>query len=261
MVSLAIVTFNNRRTVDAALSSLVAHFQGPIAGDLVVVDNHSTDGTREIIQRYADSHNWIRVIWNHTNVGFGHGHNLALSAVTSRYHVICNPDIVVASDIFTPFADFLETHPEIGLCCPKFLNPDGSLQCLNRRLPTVFDLFLRRFMPDALKPFFKRRIESYDMQDVGYDRQCDVPFVSGAFMFFRTEILKAVGGFDERYFLYFEDADLSRKIRDFGYRTVYFPDVSVTHSWERLAHKTWRGAWLFILSACRYFSKWGFRWW
>jgi hypothetical protein len=116
-------------------------------------------------------------------------------------------------------------------------------------------------MPDALKPFFKRRIESYDMQDVGYDRQCDVPFVSGAFMFCRTAILKAVGGFDERYFLYFEDADLSRKIRDCGYRTVYFPDVSVTHAWERLAHKTRRGAWLFIISACRYFSKWGFRWW
>jgi GT2 family glycosyltransferase len=261
MVSLAIVTFNNRKTVDATLSSLVEYFTGRPVPSLIVVDNRSSDGTQDIIKRYADRHQCILPIWNHTNFGFGRAHNLALSAVASRYHVVCNPDIVVSTDIFTPLVNFLETHPEIGLCCPTFLNPDGSLQHLNRRLPTVFDLFLRRLMPDALKHLFRRRIDSYDMQDVGYERSYDVPFVSGAFMFCRTEILRAVGGFDERYFLYFEDADLSRKIQDDGYRTVYYPDVSVTHTWERLAHKTWRGAWLFTRSAYRYFRKWGFRWW
>jgi GT2 family glycosyltransferase len=261
MVSLAIVTYNNRQTVEATLSSLIGYFTDRSAPSIVVVDNHSVDGTQDIVKRFADSHPCIRPIWNHANFGFGRAHNQALSAVASRYHAICNPDVVVPADIFTPLVRFLETQPEIGMCCPKFLNPDGSVQHLNRRLPTVFDLFLRRLMPNALKPFFKQRIESYDMQDAGYERSYDVPFVSGAFMFCRTDILKAVGGFDERYFLYFEDADLSRKIRDHGYRTVYFPDVSVTHAWERLAHKTLRGAWLFTRSAYRYFRKWGFRWW
>jgi len=261
MLTISIVTYNNRESIEATLSSLIAHSLSRSADSLIVVDNHSVDGSQSILRTYANGNRCIRPIWNQTNLGFGRAHNQALSAVASRYHAICNPDIVVSSDIFTPLVTFLETHPEIGLCCPRFLNPDGSLQHLNRRLPTVFDLFLRRLMPNALKPFFKQRIESYDMQDVGYGRSYDVPFVSGAFMFCRTDILKAVGGFDERYFLYFEDADLSRKIRDYGYRTVYFPDVSVTHTWERLAHKTWRGAWLFTRSAYRYFRKWGFRWW
>jgi GT2 family glycosyltransferase len=164
-------------------------------------------------------------------------------------------------DIFTPIAKFMESYSKIGLCCPKFLNPDGSIQFLNRRLPTVWDLFLRRIVPEASKGLFKKRLEFYDMRDVGYERSYDVPFVSGAFMFCRTEILKAVGGFDERYFLYFEDADLSRKIQEHGYRTVYFPDVSVTHVWERMAHKNWCGALLFVQSAYKYFQKWGFKWW
>jgi hypothetical protein len=181
--------------------------------------------------------------------------------VDSRYHAICNPDIIFSTDIFLPLVNFMEAHPHIGLCCPKFLNPDGSVQHLNRRLPTVLDLFLRRLLPGALKPFFKRRLESYDMQDIGYESSYDVPFVSGAFMFCRTDVLKAIGGFDERYFLYFEDADLSRRVQEHGYRTVYFPDASVTHVLERMAHKSRRGAWLFMTSAYRYFCKWGFRWW
>jgi GT2 family glycosyltransferase len=116
-------------------------------------------------------------------------------------------------------------------------------------------------MPDALKPLFKKRLETYDMRDVGYEHACDVPFVSGAFMFCRTQVLRELGGFDERFFLYFEDADLSRRVQNHGYRTVYIADVSVTHLWERLAHKSWRGTWLFMKSAYQYFCKWGFRWW
>jgi hypothetical protein len=184
-----------------------------------------------------------------------------MSAANSRYHAICNPDILIASDIFTPLVEFMETHPKIGLSCPKFLNLDGSVQPLNRQYPNMVDLFLRRFLTPALAPLFQKRLSSYDMRDVGYDHSYDVPFVSGAFMFCRTSVLKAVGGFDERFFLYFEDADLSRKVQAHGYRTVYCPEVAVTHAWERLAHKSWRGTWIFIKSAYQYFRKWGFKLW
>jgi GT2 family glycosyltransferase len=261
MVSIAIVTYNNRKTIDGTLSSLLEHFPNGIAKCLVVVDNHSEDGTQDILQQYADTHQCIRPICNNVNSGFGRAHNQALAAVGSRYHAICNPDILVSTDIFTPLVDFMETHPQIGLCCPKFQNPDGTLQHLNRRLPTVFDLFLRRLMPNALKPLLKNRIESYDMRDVGYKDSYDVPFVSGAFMFCRTQVLMELGGFDEQFFLYFEDADLSRRVQNHGYRTVFFPDVSVTHVWERLAHKSLHGSWLFVQSAYRYFRKWGFKLW
>jgi len=99
------------------------------------------------------------------------------------------------------------------------------------------------------------------MRDVGYERSYDVPFVSGAFMFCRTQVLRELGGFDEGFFLYFEDADLSLRVQNHGCRTVYFPEVSVTHTWERMAHKSLHGGWMFLKSAYLYFHKWGFKWW
>jgi GT2 family glycosyltransferase len=261
MLSVAIVTFNCQRTIAGTLNSLLATIPLDFQPRLIIVDNHSDDDTLQTLRKYADAHEFIHLIRNHTNVGFGRAHNQALLAVKSRYHAICNPDIIFPSDIFTPLVEFMENRPQIGLSCPKFLNPDGTLQPLNRRPPRVLDLFLRRFLSAALEPVFKKRLRSYDMRDVGYDHSYDVPFVSGAFMFGRTAVLKAVEGFDERFFLYFEDADLSRRVQAHGYRTVYCPDVAVTHAWERLAHKNWHGTWVFIKSAYQYFRKWGLRLW
>jgi len=261
MLSVAIVTYNSARSIRPALESIIKNISLSYAPIIVVIDNNSTDSCPAILEEFENRYSFITCIKNLSNRGFAQAHNQVILTLESRYHVICNPDIVFSADIFTPLVDFMETHPQIGLCCPKFLNSDGTVQPLNRRFPTVLDLFLRRLLPNVLRPFFKKRLESYDMRDIGYDRSCDVPFVSGAFMFCRTDVLKAAGGFDERYFLYFEDADLSRKVQDYGYRTVYFPDVIVTHAWERMAHKSWLGTWLFMKSAYKYFRKWGFKWW
>jgi hypothetical protein len=261
MLSIGIVTYNSKKSIRQALESIIKNIPSNYEFSVVVIDNSSNDSSSSIIEEYNQKHSFFTYIQNVSNRGFAKAHNQAISTLKSRFHIICNPDISLATDIFTPLIEFMETHPRIGICCPKFLNSDNTLQPLNRRLPTVLDLGLRRLVPDSLKHFFKKRLESYDMRDVGYTHSCDVPFVSGAFMFCRTEVLKAVEGFDERYFLYFEDADLSRKVQEHGYRTVYFPNVSVTHAWERLAHKTWLGTWLFMKSAYKYFLKWGFKWW
>jgi GT2 family glycosyltransferase len=258
-ISVAVVTFNNRHTIADTLASLLLHLPQP-AVHIIAIDNGSSDGTQAVVRDYAARHTRIQTVFNTENIGFGRAHNQALNAIESRYHVICNPDIRLHTDVFTPLARFLGAHPEIGICCPKFLNPNGTLQPLNRRLPTVLDLLLRRVLPKALEPVFKLRLESYDMRDVGYEQVCDVPFVSGAFMFCRTQLLKQVGGFDRRFFLYFEDADLTRRVNRHGYRTVFFPNATVTHTWHRLAHRSLRGSWLFAASAYRYFRKWGFKW-
>jgi hypothetical protein len=120
-------------------------------------------------------------------------------------------------------------------------------------------LFLRRFLPGVLRPLFRMRMERYDMRDVGYDHSYPVPFVSGAFMACRTTALREVNGFDERYFLYFEDADLSRTVQARGWRTAYCPESVVIHDWQREAHKNLRGTLFFSFSAIRYFNKWGWK--
>ena len=129
----------------------------------------------------------------------------------------------------------------------------------NTRLPSVLTLFLRRFLPKKLKPLFQKRLDYYEMKDMGYDKTYDVPCLSGAFMLFRRSVLEKIGGFDPRYFLYFEDFDLSRKVNSAGYRTVFYPYVSVTHKWERAQHKNIKMAFIFVLSGIRFFNKWGWK--
>ena len=191
------------------------------------------------------------------NLGFGRAHNLAFEGVTSKYHVICNPDIIFRGNPLRTLQDYLDQHDDVGLLSPIVLNEDLTPQHLNKRLPTVLDLFLRRFLPKAARPMFRARLDRYEMRDVPYDAIVDVPFVSGAFLFCRSEALRRVGGFDPRYFLYFEDVDLSRSVQQAGFRTMCLPTASVVHLWGRAQHKSPRLALSFLRSGVRYFSKWG----
>lgn len=225
---------------------------------LAIVDNHSDDATVQVLESYLEQYP-IKLILNEVNFGFGCGHNVIINDVLSDYHIICNPDILINPDTIPLLVQYMDEHPDIGILCPKLTNPDGSLQANNHRYPTVLDLALRRLAPAWLKTRLKKRMDAYLMLDVGYGHMCDVPFVSGAFMFCRTAVLKQVGGFDERYFLYFEDVDLCRKVQAAGYRTVYFPDAQVVHQWERAAYKSWHMSWVMLLSAVKYFNKWGWR--
>lgn len=260
-VSIVIVTYNNADSIQACLSSLLKSFNGlPYVVDLTIVDNLSTDATVDIIKNYQKQIAYqFKLIENPVNLGFGSAHNMVMPEITSKYHIICNPDLFVTPNTIQLLADHMDEHPDIGIICPKLLNSDGSLQANNHRYPTLLDLALRRLAPRFLKKILKHRMDAYIMLDKDYDCVYEVPFLSGAFMFCRTDLLKKVGGFDERYFLYFEDADLCRKIQEAGYKTVYFPDAQVTHEWERAAYKSWRITWIMFISALKYFHKWGYR--
>ena len=136
------------------------------ADNVLVVDNHSTDGTRERLHPYARRHRNLSLIHNRVNRGFGAAHNQAVSVADSAYHVICNPDIRISADVFSPLMGHLDRSSRIGLCCPRFLSEDGTLQPLNRLYPTLLDLFLRRFAPHRLRALARKRLRAYDMQDV-----------------------------------------------------------------------------------------------
>lgn len=258
-LSIGLVTFNHERSVGKTLRSVLESLPADLTAHVWVLDNRSADNTLAVVRDIASADSRVSVIANTQNEGFARGNNRIVQLVDSTYHVFCNPDITVTPGALDTLIQFLRTHHDVGIVCPRVHFEDGRLQPLNKRHPTISDLFLRRFMPALLQRYFSDRIRRYDMLDRGYDESYDVPFVSGAFMVCRTHILKALGGFDARFFLYLEDADLSRRVQQSGWRTMYCPDALVLHEWRRDAHRSYRGTLLFCASAFRYFNKWGWR--
>ena len=223
---------------------------------LTIVDNSPTSVLHSTFRDLAVEYHFYD-----ENVGYGRGHNWAIQRVqNSKYHLILNPDIIVNSATIKSLINFMDKNSDIGMICPKVLNEDSSIQPLNKRYPTVYDLFIRRFLPKKLHGLFKNRLAWYETRDIGYDTIHEVEFMTGCFMFCRTSVLKGVGGFDPRYFMYFEDCDLGRKFQNNGYRTVYYPNATVTHLWERASHKSIKMAWVLIVNMFRYFNKWGWQW-
>ena len=201
----------------------------------------------------------IELIELEKNVGFGKAHNVAFRKILNQsdYHLVVNPDIIFDAKIISELKQYMDVYQKIGLMMPKVLNMDGTVQYNCKLLPSPFNLIIRRFLY-----FFPSLLESnnyqYEMRFTNYDAIQQVPVISGCFMFFRTAALKKIGLFDERYFLYVEDVDICRRINEF-YQTIYFPKVSVYHQHAKGSYKSLKLMWYNMVSAIRYFNKWG--WW
>lgn len=219
---------------------------------LYVIDNSPTEGLGERLR-----HDNIRYIFSGRNIGYGAAHNIALRAALqeSKYHLVLNPDIHFPKGTIERLLAYLEENPTVGLVMPKILFPDGSNQFLCKLLPRPIDLVMRSFLPGS--KITKRINYWYEIRFDGcYDRIMDVPYLSGCFMLVRTDVLKDVGLFDERFFLYFEDTDLSRRIHS-KYKTVCYPYEVAYHSYGRGSYSDRRLFWIHVTSAIGYFNKWG----
>jgi GT2 family glycosyltransferase len=202
----------------------------------------------------------MEYLFTGSNLGFGAGHNLAIrrSLETSRYHLVFNPDVRFGSGVLETLYNYMEANPTIGVVMPKVLYPDGSTQYLCKKLPTPFDLILRRFVPGTVKSLFRGWFDRYEFRDKNYNEVMDVPCLSGCFMFLRVSALRETGAFDERYFMYLEDVDLFRRI-GMKFRTVYFPAVSICHDYAKGSYRNIRLMLHHSSSALKYFNKWGWR--
>jgi GT2 family glycosyltransferase len=199
-----------------------------------------------------------RVISGHGNIGFGRGHNLVLPDM-GTYHLILNPDLEMAEDALSAGLAFLELHPECGLLTPAAYWEDGSRQYLCKQYPSILDLLLRGFAPAAIRDLFRKRLDRYEMRDLtGNAVFWNPPIVSGCFMLFRGDVLRALGGFDPGYFLYYEDFDLSLRTAAFS-RIAFVPSVKVVHHGGHAARKGWRHVAMFGRSAIRFFGTHGWR--
>ncbi|CAE6923380.1 N-acetylglucosaminyl-diphospho-decaprenol L-rhamnosyltransferase [Paraburkholderia nemoris] len=201
------------------------------------------------------------VVSGHGNVGYGRGHNLAIERATSAYHLVLNPDVDLDPAALVEALTFFERHPDAGLLAPRIGDENGGLQYLCRRYPTLFDLFVRGFLPHGVQRYFRRRLSRYEMRDVINEREVvwDPPIVSGCFMLFRTDLLKRLAGFDPRYFLYFEDYDLSLRAHDVA-RIAYVPSVRVLHHGGGASRKGSAHLKMFAASAFKFFNRFGWKW-
>lgn len=225
----------------------------PAVKDWVVVNNGGAEAATELASSLG-----AYCLHPGRNLGFGAANNLALGELREqgRYHLFINPDIRLLPGVMGVLTEFMDQHPDVGFVMPRVLYPDGSEQRLCKRLPTPFDLFLRRFLGSFGKFLFRSHWDRYQMHDLDLSLTREVPSLSGCFMFVRTAALEVTGVFDERYFLYMEDVDLCRRIGS-RYRTLFFPDVSVHHGYAKGSYSSFRLLRHHLTSAIRYFNKWG----
>ncbi len=250
-LSLSIVLYNHSYEI---ISGLVAHVLNiPASIKLFIIDNSESDN----ISRYI-SDSRIEYIFNNKNLGYGKAHNKAIQKVVNEfnYHLVLNPDIEFEPSAIIKMLEYLEKNPNIGLLMPKVLYEDRQIQYLCKLLPTPFDLIMRRFIPRFLKSIFENRLQQYELKHKDYDQIMEVPNLSGCFMLMRCSALKTVGFFDERFFMYLEDTDLSRRINEY-YKTIYYPKVSIIHHFEKGSYKSFKLLKYHILSAFKYFGKYG----
>ncbi|GHN00387.1 glycosyl transferase family 2 [Cytophagales bacterium WSM2-2] len=230
--------------------AMESFLNSPMAGQLTIIDNSPTDFLRQF------SGPRVEYIFVGKNVGYGKAHNLAMSdsLEKSHYHIVLNPDVCFNPGTLERIYDFMEDNPQAGLAMPKVYGTDGELQMMCKLLPQPLNLFLRRFFP--FDNWFKGFNDYYEMKNTGYNRVMNVPFLSGCFMFLRTSALKRTGLFDERFFLYAEDTDLSRRIHQ-QFETLFFPDAEITHVHARGSYKNFKLTIRNAISAIQYFNKWG----
>ncbi len=248
------------RSLSDALVAARSHLPG-LSAHLYLIDNGGFDADSATMAVLAEGGIACTMIAGHGNVGYGCGHNLAVAKASSRYHLVLNPDIDLERDALVRALSFINTYSDLGLLAPRVGDGDGAIQYLCRRYPTLPDLFVRGFLPARMRVLFDRRLARYEMRDVINDRDVvwDPPIVSGCFMLFRTDVLRKLGGFDPRYFLYFEDYDLSLRVHEVA-RVAYVPSVRVRHYGGGAARKGSAHIRMFVASACRFFNRFGWKW-
>lgn len=254
-LSFAIVTYNNEKEVSAIINNIENTVPSGYSSMIFVIDNGSSDETVSIIKKSQTNFKNIKLIIPSTNKGFGAGNNEVLMYLNSDYHILVNPDITISSSKeIEKMIKYMDRHGNVGLLSPNILNTDMSNQKLYKRNPTVFDMALRFLSPNLMK----KRQAWFVHEETGYNKVGKIEHASGAFMFFRTKEFIKIKGFDERYFMYMEDADITRKV-NINEEAIFFPYAYVVHEWQRESHKKKRYAIMTISSMFKYFNKWGWR--
>lgn len=218
---------------------------------IFLVDNSPTDDLKILVTDLR-----IEYIHNPSNPGFGFSHNVAIQKameLDSKYHFVVNPDIYFEGDVITPMVEYMASDTTIGMMMPQILNEDGSIQNLPKLLPSPLSVLWRKIKKPVR--IYQKFINEYELREVPKEVIYNAPVLSGCFTLLNLDAIKEVGMYDDDFFMYFEDWDLSRRMHQF-YKTIYFPKVSVVHEYESGANKNPKLFRIFVNSAIIYFNKW-----
>jgi GT2 family glycosyltransferase len=227
--------------------------------EIIIVDNDSRDSSVEILRSLLGKEKPIKLMQTEKNIGFSGGNNLGVKTASGDYILIVNPDTTLEKDSLEKMFNFLNSRDDIAIVGPQLVFPSGTIRDSYRTFPTILDIIIKR---TPLSIFFPKRMRDYLQWDKSPYETREVDWLVGACMFIKKDFFEKIGGFDERFFLFFDDTDLCKRCRLNGKKVVYFPEAKGHDSQNRLSSggmlsflwkKTVR---IHIISAIKYFWKW-----
>jgi N-acetylglucosaminyl-diphospho-decaprenol L-rhamnosyltransferase len=223
-LSIIIVSWNVRDLLASALNSVFAHAEGIEPLEVIVVDNASTDGSAEAVARWFP---YVHLIANGDNRGFTGGNNQGLSRASCNYILLLNSDTEVLPHALQMLLAYLDQHPDTAMVGPRLLNADGSTQSSRRRFPTLPLLFLESTWLQPLLP--RRALQRFHMEDRSDTEPQETDWLTGAALMIRRQVVEEIGPLDEGFFMYSEELDWCRRIREAGWKVAYVPAAEIIH--------------------------------
>jgi len=261
MISIIIPNYNQKNFLKVCLNGLFK-VQLKSEYEIIIVDNGSKDGSQETIKQLNNlAKGLIKFILNKKNLGFGAACNVGIKKAKGDYLLILNPDIAVLKGSIESLVKCMEENKKAGIIGPRLLNPDRSIQKSCYHYPSWYIPILRRTFLGSLG-WAREKISYYLMADFDHQKTRSVDWILGAALMIRKEMLKKIGLFDQRFFLYFEDVDLCRRASQRGWEIVYCPLAEMFHYHQRDSARLGifslfsKFTWIHIASAIKYFSKW-----
>lgn len=250
-LSISVVTYNNEKEILNLLESIY-RFSSNICFKIFVIDNNSEDNTVNLVEKNYPE---VEVVRLKKNIGFGKAHNLVLERIASEFHLIINPDVIITSKVINNLISYLKKHDEVVIVTPKILNPGGSVQSLPKKDPKLIYMLAGKL--EKYSNFFSKIRKKYTMYNKELTAQMPfcINFCTGCFMMIKTKIFKKLKGFDDRFFMYLEDADLSRRARKYG-KIVFLPTETIVHFWHRESSRKLKFFFIHLKSTIKYLVKW-----
>jgi GT2 family glycosyltransferase len=248
MITVSIVTY---KTDPEELRQCLGSISSPLVRKVYVVDNSRSKETAE----YCATEPIVEFIAN-DNTGYGAGHNIAICkaiVLGVKYHLVLNSDVHFGDDVLPKLVEYMNANEDVAQVQPNIIYPDGRPQYGCKLLPSPVNLLFRRFLPKCLTEKLNREFMLAD-----FDRKypMNLPYHQGSFMLFRVACFRTVGLFDERFFMYPEDIDITRRMHR-HYRTMFYPYVTIIHAHRAASYKSMRMLAIHSYNMIKYFNKWG----